>query len=162
MSLPFQSVPPVRSPNAKPEIVRRTADYHPSIWGNRFINCDSEHNVMIEHISDVYIDLLCILLAKMCNVLLQITRARRQQQVEELKVVVKREVFTNKATDCSHQLKLIDAIQCLGVAYHFETEIEEALEQMHAKFQDYDDDLYNIALGFRLLRQHGHNVSCGK
>lgn len=97
----------------------------------------------------------------MCNVLLQITRARRQQKVEELKVAVKREVFTNKATDFSHQLKLIDAIQCLGVAYHFETEIEESLEQMHEKFQDYDGDLYNVALGFRLLRQQGHNVSCG-
>ncbi|KAB2611225.1 (-)-alpha-pinene synthase-like [Pyrus ussuriensis x Pyrus communis] len=59
---------------------------------------------------------------------------------------------------------LIDAIQCLGVAYHFEREIEEALECMHATFDDdhgnEDVDLYTVALGFRLLRQHGYNVSC--
>ncbi|KAL6196401.1 hypothetical protein ACLB2K_032016 [Fragaria x ananassa] len=121
------------TPNAKPEIVRRTANYHPNIWGDRFINCDSEDNI---------------------------TRALRQQQVEELKAVVKREVFKNQATDFSHQLKLIDATQCLGVAYHFEIEIEEALEHTHAKYHDYDGDLYNVSLGFPLLRQHGYNVSC--
>ena len=54
-----------------------------------------------------------------------------QKQVEELKVVVRREVFTNAASGSSHQLKLIDAIQRLGVAYHFETEIEQALERAH-------------------------------
>ncbi|KAM5585786.1 (-)-alpha-pinene synthase [Rosa sericea] len=131
MSMSLQAA--VLSLNDKPEIIRRTANYHPSIWGDRFINCDSKDNI---------------------------SHARRQQQVEELKAVVKREVFKNLATDFSHQLKLIDAIQCLGVAYHFETEIEEALEHMHAKYHDYDGDLYNVALGFRLLRQQGYSVSC--
>ncbi|BBH01872.1 terpene synthase 21 [Prunus dulcis] len=125
--------------NAKPdEIARRTANFHPSIWGDQFINYDDSQDM--------------------------ITHAHKQGQVDELKEVVRREVFTTSAGDLSHQLKLIDAIQRLGVAYHFETEIEEALERMHTTFHDHDSDddgdLYNVALCFRLLRQHGHNVSC--
>ncbi|KAI5333468.1 Hypothetical predicted protein [Prunus dulcis] len=122
---------------SKPEIIRRTANFPPSIWGDRLMNYDSQ---------DI------------------ITNARNQEEVEELKEVVRREVFTTSAGDFSHQLKLIDAIQRLGVAYHFESEIEEALERMHAAFHDHDfsddGDLYNVALGFRLLRQHGYKISC--
>ncbi|XP_020416962.1 (-)-alpha-pinene synthase-like isoform X2 [Prunus persica] len=125
-----------QSPNAKPEIIRRTANFPPSIWGDRFLNYDSQ----------------------------DITNARNQQEVDNLKEVVRREVFTTSAGDFSHQLKLIDAIQRLGVAYHFESEIEDALERTHATFRDHafsdDGDLYNVALGFRLLRQHGYKVSC--
>ncbi|ONI12954.1 hypothetical protein PRUPE_4G193900, partial [Prunus persica] len=116
----------------------RTANFHPSIWGDRFINYDySEH---------------------------KITHA--QKQVDELKEIVRREVFTNLKAGgdgFAHQLKLIEAIQRLGVAYHFEREIEEALERIHGTtcHDHYDGDLHSVALGFRLLRQHGYNVSCG-
>ncbi|KAI5333576.1 hypothetical protein L3X38_023708 [Prunus dulcis] len=61
-------------------------------------------------------------------------------------------------------MKLIDAIQRLGVAYHFEKEIEEALKHIYAANHFHDDDgdgdLYDVSLRFRLLRQHGHYVSC--
>ncbi|KAK9921372.1 hypothetical protein M0R45_029883 [Rubus argutus] len=98
--------------NAKPEIVRRTANFQPSVWGDRFANYDAD---------DI------------------ITHAM-QKQVEELKR--------------------------LGVAYHFETDIEQALERVKATYDqgihgDDDDDLYNVALRFRLLRQNGYDVSCG-
>ncbi|XP_062005979.1 (-)-alpha-pinene synthase-like [Rosa rugosa] len=120
---------------AKPEIVRRTANFPPSIWGDRFINYDSQHTK---------------------------TDAIWQQQVEKLKTVVKREVFTNEG-DFSHRLKFIDAIQRLGVAYQFEHEIEESLQHIHAKYHhdQYRDDnhLYNAALCFQLLRQHGYHIS---
>ncbi|KAI5333506.1 hypothetical protein L3X38_023637 [Prunus dulcis] len=128
-----------QSQNSKADqIVRRTANYHPSIWGDQFMHYDSE---------DI------------------ITYAHKQQEVEELKLVVRREVFKTSADDFSTQMKLIDAIQRLGVAYHFEKEMEEALAHINATnhFHDDDDgdgDLYNVSLGFRLLRQHGHNVSC--
>ena len=99
------------------------------------------------------------------NLLLQITQAHSQQQVDELEKIV-RELLITSATDFSLQLKLIDAIQRLGVAYHFEREIEKALERMHATFDgdhgNDDVDLYTVALAFRLLRQHGYNVSCGR
>ncbi|CAI0456491.1 unnamed protein product [Linum tenue] len=64
------------------------------------------------------------------------------------------------------KLQLIDTIQRLGVGYHFETEIEEALEKVYDKgdglFNNMDDkgtDLYHATLRFRLLRQHGFPVS---
>lgn len=97
--------------------------------------------------------------------MLQTTHARKKQEIGELKEVVRSEVFKAMASDFSHQLKLIDAIQRLGVAYHFASEIEETLERMHGTFNDHEDvggDLHIVALGFRLLRQRGYNVSCGR
>ncbi|XP_031256311.1 valencene synthase-like [Pistacia vera] len=56
---------------------------------------------------------------------------------------------------------LIDALQRLGVAYHFEYQINQALQSIYnnnINGSD-DDDLYTIALRFRLLRQQGYSVS---
>ena len=63
----------------------------------------------------------------------------------------------------SQKLNLIDQIQRLGVAYHFETEIEKKLEEINeASFELIrDGDLYTVSLLFRLLRQHGYKISCG-
>lgn len=96
---------------------------------------------------------------------MQITVSRREKEIAELKEVVRMEMLAASA-DVFEQLKLIDAIDRLGVAYHFETEIEEALERIDAAtYQSHDDDdadLYNVSLQFRVLRQHGYNVSAGK
>ncbi|KAM5559429.1 hypothetical protein ABKV19_020869 [Rosa sericea] len=133
MSIQLASLSIQAPQTAKPEILRRTANYHPCIWGDQFINYDSQDTM---------------------------TQALRQEQVDQLKVVVRREVFRNTSSDFSHQMKLIDAMQRLGVAYHFETEIENAFEHLqHTSV--HDGDLYNVALGFRLLREHGYNVSSG-
>uniref|UniRef100_A0A1W7HBY5 Putative gamma-cadinene synthase n=1 Tax=Scoparia dulcis TaxID=107240 RepID=A0A1W7HBY5_SCODU len=57
------------------------------------------------------------------------------------------------------KLILIDTLERLGVAYHFEQEIEEQLQQiMNEDWTDYD--LFTTALQFRLLRQHRYHVSC--
>ena len=32
--------------NAKPEIVRRTANFHPSVWGDRFDNYEADDTVI--------------------------------------------------------------------------------------------------------------------
>ncbi|KAJ6874840.1 valencene synthase-like [Populus alba x Populus x berolinensis] len=113
------------------EIIRRTANYHPSIWGDQFISRLPKDKVQ---------------------------EAIELQEIEKLREQFKRELL---ASNSSQKLDLIDAIQRLGVAYHFETEIEEALQHIYNNRIDMeDDDLYNTALGFRLLRQHGYNVSC--
>lgn len=66
-------------------------------------------------------------------------------------------------------LTLIDALQRLGVAYHFEYQINQALQSIYDNYVNNnsnngceDDDLYTMALGFRLLRQQGYSVSSGK
>ncbi|KAG6737122.1 hypothetical protein POTOM_059885 [Populus tomentosa] len=115
------------------EIIRRTANFHPSIWGDQFISHLPKDKVR---------------------------EAIELQEIEKLREQFKRELLA-AASNSSQQLDLIDAIQRLGVAYHFETEIEEALQHIYNNRIDMeDDDLYNTALGFRLLRQHGYNVSC--
>ncbi|KAF3622707.1 hypothetical protein T459_24073 [Capsicum annuum] len=63
------------------------------------------------------------------------------------------------------KLDLINTIQCLGVAYHFEREIEESLSYMYTHYEEWigvvdGHDLHAIALCFRLLRQQGYYVSC--
>ncbi|XP_056167293.1 (-)-germacrene D synthase-like isoform X3 [Syzygium oleosum] len=65
----------------------------------------------------------------------------------------------------SRMLHWIDQIQRLGIDYHFESEIDEQLEQIHKSYsqlvhEDFKvDDLHMVALIFRLLRQQGYNVS---
>ncbi|XP_031256310.1 valencene synthase-like [Pistacia vera] len=61
---------------------------------------------------------------------------------------------------------LIDTLQRLGVAYHFEYQISQALQSIYNNYVDNnningsdDDDLYTIALRFRLLRQQGYSLS---
>ncbi|KAL0419573.1 UNVERIFIED_CONTAM: Cis-muuroladiene synthase [Sesamum radiatum] len=61
------------------------------------------------------------------------------------------------------KLILIDTLERLGVAYHFDQEIEDQLQeifQFHSKDENYYD-LFTTALQFRQLRQHRHFVSCG-
>ena len=65
----------------------------------------------------------------------------------------------------SELLNFIDTVQRLGVAYHFEREIEESLQHVYDRFHDADDkddDPYDAALRFRLQRQQGYNISSGK
>jgi len=55
----------------------------------------------------------------------------------------------------------------LGVSYHFEHEIDEALHEIYEistkenNIVNYEDDLHHVALLFRLLRQQGYRISSG-
>ncbi|CAN1347216.1 Terpene synthase 1 [Linum perenne] len=55
-------------------------------------------------------------------------------------------------------LYLIDAIERLGVEYHFEEEIKQILQGIYHHTFPTTTDLNTTALSFRLLRQHGYNV----
>ncbi|KAL4353535.1 hypothetical protein GQ457_06G021630 [Hibiscus cannabinus] len=74
-----------------------------------------------------------------------------ESEHEELKEQVRRRLVT---------------IQRLGVAYHFEKEIEEALQIIyhhHCNHTQIDDDgLYTTSVRFRLLREHGFDVDCAE
>jgi (-)-germacrene D synthase len=89
-----------------------------------------------------------------------------KQQVQKLKEEVRR-MLTSLVEKLSQKLNLIDVIQRLSVSYHFENDIEKALQQLHMTLhnpndRENDDDLYTVALQFRLLRQQGFRISCGK
>ncbi|KAG6637483.1 hypothetical protein I3843_11G176600 [Carya illinoinensis] len=119
-----------------PEINRRSANYQPSIWGDHFLSYASE---FLE--SDM----------------------KMRQQIEELKENV-RKMLTATVEKPSQKLNLVDAIQRLGVSYHFDNEIQEILQQLwkthESDYPEYNDDLYSVALMFRLLRQDGYYISC--
>ncbi|KAI3449956.1 hypothetical protein Pfo_006621 [Paulownia fortunei] len=69
-----------------------------------------------------------------------------------------RSMLTAKG-NTSDKLVLIDTLERLGVAYHFEQEIEDQLEEIFKFDSEEDYDLFTAALQFRLLRQHRHHVS---
>ncbi|KAE8675500.1 (+)-delta-cadinene synthase isozyme XC14 [Hibiscus syriacus] len=105
------------------------ADFDPDMWGDIILSSPAETDM----------------------------DAGTQLEYEELKEEVRRMVVTNMDKP-SQKVHVIDAVQRLGVAYHFEKEIEEALQIInHAQV---DDDLYTTAVRFRLLREHGFNVHC--
>ena len=84
-----------------------------------------------------------------------------QQQHKELEEEVRR-MMASDADKPAQKLCLIDVVQRLGVAYHFIKEIDDALEKIsHDPFDD-KDDIYIVSLCFRLLRQHGIKMSCGR
>ncbi|GFP87014.1 cis-muuroladiene synthase [Phtheirospermum japonicum] len=65
-----------------------------------------------------------------------------------------------KGKTTSERLVLIDTLERLGVAYHFDQETEEQLEVILKSDSEEEEDLFTTALRFRLLRQHRHFVSC--
>ncbi|KAL9408024.1 hypothetical protein AB3S75_046550 [Citrus x aurantiifolia] len=116
--------------------VRPIAGFHPNLWGDYFLTLASD-----------------------CKT----SDTSNQEEYEALKQEV-RSMITATADKPAQKLQLIDAVQRLGVAYHFEQEIEDALENIyHNSFDNNDDvDLHTVSLRFRLLRQQGFKVSCGK
>ncbi|XXG82617.1 hypothetical protein AAC387_Pa10g0526 [Persea americana] len=119
--------------NGKSIVGRKSANYHPPIWGDRFLKSS---------LDDLKPDALT------------------KKRADELKEEVKRMLIN--VNDHLHELNLIDAIQRLGMAYHFEKEIADALIRIHNTYSDKEDDsddLHTISLRFRLMRQEGYNAS---
>ncbi|EOY13959.1 3R-linalool synthase, putative [Theobroma cacao] len=75
-------------------------------------------------------------------------------RLEELKQTAKR-LFT-AVNEPEEKLDLINTIQRLGVAKHFAKEIQEVLDHVHPYIVN---DLYTVALQFRLLRQNGFSIN---
>ncbi|KAL0362765.1 UNVERIFIED_CONTAM: Germacrene-D synthase [Sesamum calycinum] len=112
---------------------RRSVKYHPSVWGDYFLAYDST----------------------------EVSTAEKEELQRQKEMV--RKLLAGTPDDSPHKLELIDAIQRLGVNYHFEEEIDKSLRCMHDTYLERskeDNDLRVVALRFRLLRQQGHRVSC--
>ncbi|XP_008460931.2 terpene synthase 10-like isoform X1 [Cucumis melo] len=113
--------------------VRRSANYHPSIWKDEFIQSLSSQFKGVTY-------------GKRLNPL-----------IGEVKAMLKKA----PSEDSLEQLELIDTLQRLGISYHFESEIKHVLKTLYNK-RDLDDnkkDLYATSLEFRLFRQHGFEIS---
>ncbi|KAL7250347.1 hypothetical protein ACSBR1_012366 [Camellia fascicularis] len=67
----------------------------------------------------------------------------------------------NGVMDPLAKLELIDAVQRLGLKYHFEGEIKQSLDDLIHNDAWCSDDLHATALRFSLLRPHGYDVPKG-
>ncbi|XP_031099079.1 (-)-germacrene D synthase-like isoform X2 [Ipomoea triloba] len=119
------------------EVTRRSANFHPSVWGDHFLAYAS-HEKKAE--------------------------AQEWQEHQQLKEKVKN-MLVEAPCISSQKLELINNIQRLGVSYQFEKEIEATLQLIfntHYEFnaQKDENELYVVSLHFRLLRQHGYYVPC--
>ncbi|XP_059284195.1 sesquiterpene synthase 15b-like isoform X2 [Lycium ferocissimum] len=117
------------------KITRRSDNHHPTIWGDHFL--------AYAHLSGA--------------------TEWEEREHEDLKEEVRKmlEISPSKSLQ---ELDLINTIQLLGVAYHFENEIEESLSNFYTCYEEWiskvnESDLHAVALSFRLLRQQGYYVS---
>ncbi|XP_021723182.1 (-)-germacrene D synthase-like isoform X2 [Chenopodium quinoa] len=117
---------------------RPLAHFPPDIWGEHFVTFTPEDNMKME----IY-----------------------AKEIEPLKEDLRKKLFImNDSVDLGRKLSFIDAVERLGVSYHFESEIEDMLNKIFKEFAannfDIDYDLYNTACQFRIFRQHGHKMPC--
>nr|QWQ79614.1 TPS56 [Juglans sigillata] len=108
---------------------RRSAHYHPTIWDPN----------LIQSLSTPY------------------TYEFHSTRLEQLKQNAKCLLTSNNKDPC-FLLKLIDTVQRLRVAYHFEKEIEAALNLC---YPDLTTNLFQTALHFCIAREHGFPISSG-
>ncbi|XP_010051282.2 monoterpene synthase-like isoform X1 [Eucalyptus grandis] len=117
--------------NEQSPVARRSANYMPSVWDY-----------------DILKSLSVDFAEERCT-------EPVQRMKEEVKDTLERE------NHLLAKLELIDAIQRLGLQYHFENDIKRALQVIHDDSNDacFSNDLHSTALRFRLLRQHGYDLS---
>ncbi|CAL9755233.1 unnamed protein product [Musa acuminata subsp. burmannicoides] len=115
---------------------RRSADYQPSSWSDEYIQSLRTDTKVEED------------------------NARRMGKLTE---DVKQLIYRKKGTE--DQLQLIDHLLQLGAAYHFKEDIKDALGTIYGSVEKVNmllkDNLHATALMFRLLREHGFDVSEG-
>ncbi|KAL4619516.1 hypothetical protein ACB092_06G084700 [Castanea dentata] len=133
MSLQVSAVPS-QTKNPNSNTKRPLVNYSPSLWGDHFLSYANDSMEINDNL----------------------------EQVQRLKEEV-RKLLMAPIDKPSLKLELIDAIQCLGVSYHFESEIDEILQQIYKDHhnevgQEDNGSLYTVALRFRLLRQQGYNI----
>ncbi|PWA69602.1 terpenoid cyclases/protein prenyltransferase alpha-alpha toroid [Artemisia annua] len=114
-------------------VVRRSGNYDPTLW-----SYDHVQSLSSKYVGEHYV-----------------------ARADTLKDVVKKMIREDR--NVLSTLKLVDDLQRLGIAYHFEEEIGDVLETIYETFYITPDkwegmDLNVKALGFRLLRQHGYQV----
>lgn len=72
--------------------------------------------------------------------------------------------MSSKNSD-NERIRLIHSLINLGIAYHFEIEIDEILSQAFRNLEDMiakEDDLETISTMFEVFRLRGYYMSCGK
>ncbi|WCJ38723.1 Terpene synthase 5 [Euphorbia peplus] len=86
------------------------------------------------------------------------------KELEVVKVKVKSMLLHSKDQELSDNIQFINLLCRLGVAYHFEDEINEQLNRIFTMLpqllENNDYDICTLANAFRVLRQYGHKMTC--
>ncbi|QHN95869.1 hypothetical protein HN51_043805 [Arachis hypogaea] len=119
------------------ELKRPCANFAPNIWQDIFIQYADSQSLEVNE--------------------------TMKQEVQIHKEKVKLYLSSND-NNILQKLSLIDSIQRLSISYHFEREVDKALEEIYNNFTNNsllieDYDLHFIALLFRLFRQNGYHIS---
>ncbi|XP_031262430.1 (R)-limonene synthase 1, chloroplastic-like [Pistacia vera] len=112
-------------------VVRRSGNYKPCIFNEDYLP-----KLTNEYTGEAY-------------------RKKAEKLTEEVRMII------NSMDNPLDQLELIDNLQRLGVANHFEREIKNILDRVH-NISDHKwkkGNLYATSLEFRLLRKHGYYIT---
>ncbi|XP_037471030.1 (-)-alpha-terpineol synthase-like, partial [Triticum dicoccoides] len=127
---------------------RRSANYAPSSW---------DYDSLLLSLDDRRHDTHDQLRARLDGL--------RARSFDKLKAEVReRLMVVSGGDDQPAKLRLVDTLQRLGIAYHFDDEITDILTTIHSaknhhwSRDDDDDDVASAALRFRLLRESGFPV----
>ncbi|CAM0905162.1 unnamed protein product [Alopecurus aequalis] len=110
---------------------RRSANYQPKTWDYDSICSMQQANKMIS--------------------------VEPSEQISTVKTSLKqrvRQLLLKEDQELATRLRIIDQLQSLGVAYHFQEEIKRLLMSMHDAHLQLKHDLSSTALMFRMLRSH--------
>ncbi|KAI4331070.1 hypothetical protein MLD38_029293 [Melastoma candidum] len=119
--------------DSKQEIQRRSANWPANFWDYKFVG-----SLGTEYSGERFVE-----------------------EINMLKEKVKGMINAGN-TQPLDKLELIDAVQRLGLGYHFEAEIRDALDPVRESYLNGGgsdvNNLYSTALLFRLLRQYGFHI----
>ncbi|KAL9275713.1 Valerianol synthase TPS1G-like protein [Drosera capensis] len=144
-----ENVPSEQKP-CRATVARPLAQFPADVWSDRFLLSNQQDMITKEERVKAY--------AKEIKPLQEEVRAKLAMDDTDDSVITRVE-----------KMRLIDAVERLGISYHYEKEIEELLPKIfeayaHDGFHDLEDsdhtDLYTTALVFRVFRQHGYKISC--
>ncbi|CAH8254956.1 unnamed protein product [Arabidopsis lyrata] len=118
---------------------RKYKEMAPSEWGHRFLSA---------HVDFSEMDVL-------------------GREIEALKPQMRDMLMSSKGINKSSKKKIlfIYLLVSLGLAFHFEDEIEESLKDGLREIEEImagEDDLYTVSIIFWVFRTYGHNISSGK
>ncbi|KAJ1275872.1 hypothetical protein BS78_05G169200 [Paspalum vaginatum] len=82
---------------------------------------------------------------------------RRDELVGKVRCILQDIISNNR--DLVMGMSTVDALQRLGIGYHFEQEISTFMDVLSSKPLGVDD-LSAVALQFRLLREHHYDITC--
>nr|AAX16075.1 linalool synthase [Perilla frutescens var. hirtella] len=127
----------VKKPADEILTARRSGNYQPSLWDFNYLqSLNTTHYKEERHLK------------------------REAELIEQVKMLLDEEM------EAVQKLDLVDDLKNLGLSYFFEDQIKQILtfiynehECFRSNVEAKERDLYFTALGFRLLRQHGFQVS---